>query len=88
MNHFNDPFLLILPTKDVHGETSDTVSLVVSDFIKDNIVLKKDKLAIIHGKGQNILRKKIHEDLKKDKRVDRFYIYNFNEGITIIELKK
>ena len=81
-----DPFMAILPQLDVHGFTEDTVMTVVNEFINDNIKLRKWKIVVVHGKGQGILKNKIHQSLKSDKRVSRFYLYNFNLGCTIIEL--
>lgn len=81
-----DPFIYILPQLDVHGFTRDTVMTVVNDFIKDNFKLGNKKIVVIHGKGQDILRKEIHLNLKKNKLVNKFYLYNFNIGCTIIEL--
>lgn len=81
-----DPFMKILPQLDVHGFTEDTVMTVVNDFINDNIKLRRYKIVVIHGKGEGILKNKIHQSLKRDKRVSKFYLYNFNLGCTIIEL--
>lgn len=83
-----DPFLEILPQLDVHGELEDTVMTVVNDFILDNYKLRKRKIVVVHGKGQGILKRKIHESLKTNKLVSRYYLYNFNIGCTIIELKE
>lgn len=83
-----DPFLEILPQLDVHGELEDTVMTVVNDFILDNYKLRKRKIVVVHGKGQGILKRKIHEGLKTNKLVSRYYLYNFNIGCTIIELKE
>jgi DNA-nicking Smr family endonuclease len=88
VKHFEDPFIKILPKLDVHGETSDTVWLVVSNFIRDSIKLNKFKIYVIHGRHSNILKNVIHQKLSKDKRVDKYYTYMWNSGITIIELKK
>lgn len=81
-----DPFLEILPQLDVHGETSDTVMVVVNDFIKDNYKLGNKKVLIIHGNGEHILKNKIHKELKNNKYVNKYYLYNFNVGCTIVEL--
>lgn len=85
--HFEDPFIKILPKIDIHGETSDTVSLLVKEFIRDEQFLGHLKVAIIHGWHSKILKNAVHTYLKTDKRVERYYIYNYNNGITIIELK-
>lgn len=81
-----DPFVKILPQLDVHGFTEDTVMTVVNDFINDNIKLRNRKIVVVHGKGEGILKRKIHDSLRKDKRVIKYYLYNFNIGCTIIEL--
>lgn len=83
-----DPFLNILPQLDVHGFTDDTVMTVVNDFIYENYRLGKEKICVIHGKGKGILSKRINMDLKHNKYVKKFYLYNLNIGCTIIELKK
>lgn len=83
-----DPFLSILPQLDVHGFTDDTVMTVVNDFIYENYRLGKSRVCVIHGKGQGILKRRIHHNLKYNKYVNNFYLYNFNIGCTIIELKK
>lgn len=85
--HFIDPFLKIIPNLDVHGETSDSVKVVVNDFIKMNAKLGKPKMAIIHGKGTGTLKRTIKETFSKHPLVERCYLYQFNDGITIIELK-
>lgn len=81
-----DPFIEILPKLDVHGYTEDTVMVPVNDFINDNIKLRNDKILVIHGKGSSILKNKIHQELKHNKHVKKYYLYNFNIGCTIIEL--
>lgn len=84
--YFEDPFIKILPGLDVHGETSDTVIFVVKDFIKMSKNLGNLKIKIIHGRHSHILKDAIHNYLKTDKLVNKYYTYNFNDGITIVEL--
>lgn len=86
MRLWSSPFFNVLPTLDVHGYTRDTVYVVVSDFINDNIKLNKDKIVVIHGIGSGILSKEIKNRFTKDKRVKRLYISSDNVGCTIIEL--
>ncbi len=76
----------ILPQLDVHGYTEDTVMTVVNDFINDNYKLRNKKIVVVHGKGAGILKRKIHESLRRNKLVSKYYLYNFNIGCTIIEL--
>ena len=85
MKDYN-PFFNILPKIDVHGYNRDMIKYVLNDFINDNIKLKNKKIIIIHGKGKGILKREIHDLLKKDKRVKSYYIYSFNIGQTVIEL--
>lgn len=87
MNKYEDPFLVNLPHLDLHGEYVDSAIVLVDDFIKDNIKLRNYKIVIIHGKGSSILKNAIHEYLKKDRRVDNYYL-DINIGQTIVELKK
>jgi DNA mismatch repair protein MutS2 len=76
-----------IPTIDLHGETRDTARILVNEFISDNIKLGNKKLNIIHGIGTGILKKEVHDFLKKDKRVDKYYVDFFNVGSTIVIIK-
>ena len=84
----NDPFLVKLPHLDIHGETRDTCIALINSFIKDCIHLKEYKCVIVHGKGKGVLKNATKEYLKHDKRVDNYYIDGFNDGQTIVELKR
>ena len=87
MNKYIDPFLVNLPTIDLHGEFVDSALVLIDDFIKDNIKLKNYRIVLIHGKGYSILKNAIHDYLRKDKRIDNYYL-DINTGQTIVELKK
>ena len=76
-----DPFL------DLHGETRDTIEYLVKDFIQDYLKLKNKHIVIIHGKGQGVLKKKVHEILKKDINVETFHLNGMNLGATEVILK-
>lgn len=82
-----NPFLNILPTIDLHGYNRDMVKYIINDFINDNIKLGNKKIIVVHGKGEGIIKDELHFLLKKDKRVNRYYLDMFNIGETIIELK-
>lgn len=71
---------------DLHGLDKETAIYKVKEFITDNIKLRKYDLIIIHGKGTGILKRSVHEYLKKDKRVLEYKIDNFNDGETIVKL--
>ena len=75
------------PKIDVHGETYDSVSLILSQFIDDNYKLGNKYIRIVHGKGEGILKSRIHELLKINKKVEDYYLNNWNIGETIIVLK-
>ena len=49
------------PKIDVHGETYDSVSLILSRFVDENYKLGNRVIVIVHGKGEGILKKRIHE---------------------------
>lgn len=82
---FNLPLLGNVPTIDLHGETRETASILVKQFLDDSCKLKNDTVVIIHGIGTGILKKEVHNLLKKDKRIKKFYIDFFNAGCTIVE---
>ena len=75
------------PSIDLHGEYKENAIILVKEFIQDNIILKNEYIVIIHGIGQDILRKSIHEYLKKDKNVLSYKQDFFNMGSTIVKLK-
>jgi DNA mismatch repair protein MutS2 len=83
-----DPFIEILPQLDVHGYTRDIVTTVVNDFIYEQYRMGKEKIMVIHGKSGGVLKKAIHDCLKRNKYVKNYYLYNMNIGCTIIELNK
>lgn len=77
-----------MPTLDLHGETRETARILVDEFISDNVKMRNYKIVIIHGIGTGILKKEVHEFLKRDKRVEKFYIDFFNIGCTIVEIRE
>lgn len=83
---YNNVFLNILPSLDLHGNTRDMIEVLIDDFFKLNLKLGKYKVLIVHGKGEGILKSKCHELLRRDKRVKNFYIDSFNTGCTVVEL--
>lgn len=75
------------PSLDLHGMDREITKILVDDFINDNHKLKIDTVIIIHGKGQGILRKTVHETLKKNKLVEKYYLDYFNDGCTVVSIK-
>ena len=78
----------IYPTLDLHGEYAFSAKYLTDEFINDNIHLKNKMICIMHGIGEGILRKSVHEVLAKDKRVKSYKIDFENPGCTIVELKE
>lgn len=75
-----------LPTLDLHGEYRDSARILVEEFIHDNYKLQNKKIVIIHGIGQGIIKDEVQKTLKRNKKVEKFYIDFFNVGETIVEL--
>lgn len=75
------------PVLDLHGEIESMVEVLVLEFIRDNIKMKKDVVLIVHGKSTNILTKEVHRILRNNKNVKSFKLDNWNLGQTIVELK-
>lgn len=76
-----------LPTLDMHGFDRDYARIMINDFIRDQHKLKEKKIVIIHGIGTGTLRKTTFEVLKKNKYVIDYKLDNFNDGMTIVNLR-
>lgn len=81
-----DIFLRKLPSIDLHGYDKESARVATNDFIDDNLILRNSKLLIIHGKGTGLVKKEVHNVLKKRKEVFDYYTYNNNDGCTIVHL--
>ena len=79
-------FIKNLPTIDLHGFDREMARVSTDDFVSENVSLGNEKIVIIHGRGQGIVKKSVHEALKKNKKVRSFMIDGFNVGCTIVEL--
>ena len=77
-----------LPTLDLHGYDRDYARILICEFLEDHHKLKSNKVVIIHGIGSGILKKMTQNTLKKNKYVLEYKIDNFNDGMTIVTLKK
>ena len=85
---FDDIFIDSLPKLDLHGEIRDSARVLVKEFIEDNYKLKNYKLNIVHGVGKGIIKDEVHRVLKQNKLVEDFHLNHFNQGCTIVYLKK
>ena len=82
-----DPFLYGLPLLDLHGETYETSKVLTKIFVNENFKLQNKKLVIIHGKGKGIVKESVYSELKTNRYVKKYQTDNFNDGMTIVELK-
>ena len=88
MNSLDDViFIESLPTIDLHGLDRDTARVLVTSFIKDNLVLKNKIICIVHGIGSGIIKNEVHNTLKKNKYVEDFKLFYNNIGSTVVKLK-
>lgn len=79
-------FIDSYPKKDLHGFDRETARVEVNDFIKDNIKMKNEIIVIIHGKGNGIIRKTVHDVLKTNKNIVEYKTFYNNNGITIAKI--
>lgn len=77
-----------LPSLDLHGEYTDFARIEVNDFVREHYNLKNKFVVVIHGKGKDLVRKAVYEELKKNKYVEDYKLYLFNSGITVVKLIK
>ena len=87
MNKNIDPFLYNLPHLDLHGYDRTGAVAMTKMFIDECLKIKEKKIVIIHGRGEGILKKSIHEYLKTNQNVIEYKTNNYNDGETIIILK-
>ena len=83
-----DIFLKNLPRIDLHGYDTESSRVATEDFINDNLILKNYKLLIVHGKGTGAVKKSVHETLSHRKEVIKYHTDSFNDGCTIVYLRK
>lgn len=89
MNKLNNiVFTDIYNKLDLHGETKDIARVAINDFIYDNIKMKNEIIVIVHGIGKGILREATHNTLKNNKNVLYFKQDNYNEGQTLVQLRR
>lgn len=75
---------------DIRGTTVTDGVMEAEKYIDDAVMLRLEKISIIHGKGTGVLRAAIHQMLKKHPQVKSFRLGTFGEGetgVTIVELK-
>lgn len=75
------------PKIDLHGYDRQTAQVATEDYIKENIKLKNEIFIIIHGIGSGIIKKTVHDTLKKNKNVIEYKTFYNNNGSTIVKIK-
>jgi DNA mismatch repair protein MutS2 len=80
-------FIDNLPKLDLHGFDRETAIVSTNDFINDNKKMKNEIFVIIHGIGSGIIRKTVHETLRKNKNVLDYKTFYNNNGSTIVKIK-
>ncbi len=85
-----DKAMNIRPELDLRGMTAEEAKSVTDRYLDDAVGARLENVTIIHGKGTGVLRKEIHNMLKRDRRVKEFRIGEFGEGdfgVTVVKLK-
>ena len=77
-----------MPSLDLHGVDREYARILIKDFVFDNYQLRNEKIVIIHGIGTGIIRKTTHEVLKRNEYVQEYKTDYFNDGMTIVTLKR
>ncbi len=75
---------------DIRGCTVDEGTMMVDQFIDGAVMSGLHCVTIIHGKGTGVLRRAIHEHLRKMKHVKEFRLGLYGEGedgVTIVTLR-
>lgn len=86
MNKSINPFTVLLPSIDLHGEDRVNARIMTEEFINDNIKLRNKKILIIHGKGSGIVKNEVYNLLKNNSKVKEYKLDMFNDGATVVEL--
>ncbi len=74
---------------DIRGRKPDEIEFEILKYIDSAYSSGLEKVEILHGKGTGVLRKTVHDILKKHERVKNYYFAPIEfggEGITIAEL--
>ena len=72
------------------GMTSDEAITALDKYLDDAYLAHLSPVRVVHGKGSGILRKAVHQYLKRQKHVASYRLGEFGEGdagVTIVEFK-
>ncbi|MBO4356526.1 MAG: endonuclease MutS2 [Clostridia bacterium] len=88
-NSLSSPYT-ISSELDIRGKNGDEAWNDIDPYLDRAIMSGLHSVTLIHGKGTGMLKKRIWEFLKNDKRVKKYRLGNYGEGdggVTIIEFK-
>lgn len=85
---FEDVFIKNLPTIDLHGYDRDSARVATNDFVREAMLMKWERIVIIHGIGNGIVKEAVHDALRRNRMVMDYCLYGMNVGCTIIRIKK
>ncbi len=77
------------PELDLRGMDALEASAVLTVFLDNAYMANLQQVRIIHGKGTGVLRKMVHDELKKNRHVKKYRLGVYGEGedgVTIAEL--
>lgn len=80
----------ISPEINVIGYNIEEAIFAIDKYLDDCYISRLNTIRIVHGKGTGILRKGIHDFLKKHPHVKNYRLGTFGEGemgVTVVELK-
>lgn len=75
---------------DVRGKNLDDAVMDVEKYIDDAFISGLEEVTVIHGRGEGILRKGLHDMFKRHKNIKSFRKGGYNEGgdgVTVVKLK-
>ena len=75
---------------DIRGMETLEAESVVENFLSAAVMGRLDTVTIIHGKGTGVLRKAVHDILRRNKAVKSFRLGVYGEGesgVTVVTLK-
>jgi DNA mismatch repair protein MutS2 len=81
---------LIKPSVDLRGLNGEEAAQDLEKYLDDAVLANLKTVTIVHGKGTGVLRKTVHELLKRHAYVEDYRIGAYNEGgdgATIVTLK-
>lgn len=75
-----------IPSLDLHGYNRYEATVLIEEFINNSLKLNYHLIAIIHGKGEGILKEVVIKIARENRKVKNYHIDMFNDGCTIFEI--